>query len=129
MCILCPNLLENFFHYGSWFPWMEKKKKPCLRSSGNFGSTCRRPRQYRVGHDTESKTCAHPLAARKVSLGTSGIFVFVAAYLSLTFSFLSLCLDSIFISFKIKIRNMMANMINSPKELKFLGNSCQLMTS
>ena len=26
MCILCPNLLENFFHYGSWFPWMEKKK-------------------------------------------------------------------------------------------------------
>ena len=128
MCILCPNLLENFFHYGSWFPWMEKKK-PCLRSSGNFRSMCCRPRQYRAGQDTESKTCAHPLAARKVALGTSGIFVLVAAYLSLTFSFLSLCLYSIFISFKIKIRNMMANMINSLKELKFLGNNCQLMTS
>lgn len=84
--------------------------------------------RYRVGK-TESKTFAHPSAARKVALGSAGIFVLVAAYLSLTFSFLSRCLYPIFISFKIKIRNMMANMANSLKELKFLGTSCQLMTT
>lgn len=51
MCILCPNLSEDFFHYGSWFPWMEKNKQTRSEELRELLQYASQALMYRVGQD------------------------------------------------------------------------------